>query len=60
LILAAGSHHVAIRFAPSLEASPTANDNAPPSLTFDGPVSLIDGRIRVATLDATSTRFEIR
>lgn len=60
LMLAAGSHHVAIRFAPVIEAGAAPSENAPPSFAFDRPVDLIDGRIRVATLDATSTRFEIR
>ncbi|MFN2376384.1 MAG: hypothetical protein ABR538_07585 [Candidatus Binatia bacterium] len=58
LNLAPGSHEVTIRFAPVTEAGP--GDKAPPSFAFDGPVSLVDGRIRVATLDASSTRFEIR
>lgn len=60
LMLAGGSHDVAIRFAPVLEAGAAANDKTPPTFAFDGPVDLVDGRIRVATLDVTSTRFEIR
>ncbi|MFN2375287.1 MAG: hypothetical protein ABR538_02040 [Candidatus Binatia bacterium] len=60
IALAAGSHHVVIRFTPVIEAGAGPDDGTPPSFTFDGPASLVDGRIRVATLDPTSTRFEIR
>lgn len=53
----AGSHTVAVRFAPSADAHAAT---PPPSFAYEGTADFPDGRIRVATLDAAGTGFEIR
>ncbi len=55
--LSAGPHDVAVRFAPSADAHAAT---APPSFSYDGTIEFPDGRIRVATLNAAGTGFEIR
>ena len=61
LALSAGTHDVAIRFAPALEPDGAdKSTKSPPAFTFDAPVDFTEGRIRVATLDALGAALEIR
>lgn len=55
IAMPAGRADVRVRFAPVVEAALPA-----PVFTFEGPVDFPAGRIRVATLDPTATRFELR
>lgn len=55
--LAAGKHDVTVRFTPDPDVHAA---KPPPSFAYTGAVELTDGRIRVATLNAAGTGFEIR
>lgn len=55
IVMPAGLHDVTIRFAPVATLDPP-----PQVFEFAGPVEFPEGRIRVATTDATGTRLEIR
>lgn len=50
-----GRHDVSIRFAPALPVEPS-----PPAFDYAGTVDFPEGRIRLATLDPTGARLEIR
>lgn len=60
LVLPPGRHDVAIRFAPAPGESDEDAKRSPAAFTFEGPVEFTEGRIRVATLDATGASVEIR
>lgn len=51
----AGRHDVSVRFAPALPVEPS-----PPAFDYAAAVDFPEGRIRLATLDPTGTRLEIR
>lgn len=56
-----GSQKLAITFTPMPgEERHDGDRKAPPAFVFDGAVEFTDGRIRVATLNAGGTAFEIR